>query len=759
MATQKFTLKQTAQEVQDALDNVYGLDEFANQLGNKRQDGKWITEYKTINEDALSSMGSGVHFSIYNITNESGKQYSTAKASTYGTASTFSGWMGYIGKPSKISWVKVPGMLAASTNPDAGDAPNKVRITIYRVPKWEEVEGVWDKRIPAEEWNKYQLLREEHELSQPLTHSWEWQIIQLNTPFVNTNDDMLMLCYEYNAICSACILVINEAEGSDPETNKSSYPCGYNPFTYYTTAQKTVGGFSDYLSALYTSVADVNTTSLYVVPVMVGYLDSTSTFYDVNTKEGGNFFNKVSEVLANKNIQGTVDAEIMLPESYDLVVGDKFQLFFRSIIKCYGDYQRFGINCICSKGTFYPDYFEYTPTADDSASYTLTIVLRDLTGKYLTQKQTKLNIHKVPTFGSATTKNLCVFGDSLTSSGTWAAEGIRRLVGTSDSGFSGPASLKIPNLTINTYGHKTNTINTQVIKHEGYGGWTWKSFITDYGSTDSTTNGLIVTLNTNHSYEIDTVQKSIWTDNNGLKWELEDLPADNKIKFNRGAGNNQAASTITLPTSMTCTSPSLSITIISSEWESGNPFWNENTNKVDFKNWATEVGCPAIDIAACLLTWNAGGASGNESGYSYQSSITAHINDAKTLLTQFHTDYPNAKIICMGIQIPSLTGGSGANYGSNGSYADMWGTAFYAWDYNKALEELCLSDDYKDFCYYVDTKGQFDTIHNMPSKTEKVNTRSDITYTLGTNGVHPATEGYYQIGDAFFRKLVAVLNN
>jgi hypothetical protein len=42
----------------------------------------------------------------------------------------------------------------------------------------------------------------------------------------------------------------------------------------------------------------------------------------------------------------------------------------------------------------------------------------------------------------------------------------------SDSGFSGPASLKVPNLTINTYGSKTNTINTQVIKHEGYGGWT-----------------------------------------------------------------------------------------------------------------------------------------------------------------------------------------------------------------------------------------------------------------------------------------------
>ena len=284
---------------------------------------------------------------------------------------------------------------------------------------------------------------------------------------------MLMLCYEYNAICSACILQVKDAQGSDPETNKSSYPCGYNPYTYYTTSQKTVGSFSTSLSPLYSSLSDVNTTFLYVVPIVVGYLDETSTFYDINTKEGGNFFNKVSEVLENKNIQGNTEAEIMLPESYDLVVGDKFQLFFRSVIKCYGDYQRFGINCICSKGTFYPDYFEYTPEeGDDASSYTLTIVLRDFSGKYIVQKQTKLNIHKVPTFDSATTKNLCVFGDSLTSSGTWAAEGIRRLVGTSDSGFSGPASLKIPNLTINTYGSKTNTINTQVIKHEGYGGWT-----------------------------------------------------------------------------------------------------------------------------------------------------------------------------------------------------------------------------------------------------------------------------------------------
>ena len=83
----------------------------------------------------MSSMKPGATFTVYNITNESGKPYSSAQISTYGATSTFSGWMGYIGKPTRISWVKVPGMLATSTNPDAGDAPTKIRITIYRVPR------------------------------------------------------------------------------------------------------------------------------------------------------------------------------------------------------------------------------------------------------------------------------------------------------------------------------------------------------------------------------------------------------------------------------------------------------------------------------------------------------------------------------------------------------------------------------------------------------------------------------------------------
>ena len=134
------------------------------------------------------------------------------------------------------------------------------------------------------------------------------------------------------------------------------------------------------------------------------------------------------------------------------------------------------------------------------------------------------------------------------------------------------------------------------------------------------------------------------------------------------------------------------------------------------------------------------------------------MTNAATLLRKIHSDFPNAKIICLGIQISSLNGGTGANYGATGTYSDMYATAFYAFDYNKALEELVTNEEFSEYCYYVDTKGQFDTEYNMPSKEIDVNDRNgSYSEVVGTNGVHPSTAGYHQIGDAFYRALHRVI--
>ena len=745
--------------------SINSLNDFASQLSSANE--KFIIDYQTVSDGAIKSSG---RVPILNNTEDNILE---GYIRTYGTTSIFSGWAAYIGKPTEIDTVMVPGKLAASENEKKGEDPTAIRITIREVPNfenfgenWNDMTG-WDSKYGPAKWpllfdKTYKL----SELGTKLTDEWEWVKVKLGTKVSNPEKKMLWLSYSYDAICSAMFLEVTSLKSSDnssggAEANKSKYPMGYNLTSAYSTATGTANGSPSECQTKLTTDADtyMNTKSFNILPIIIGHTEISEVSYDIDTSANGKFTTLVKRSIdsLNSEVETVPEAEIRLAKSYDLVVGDTFQLFFRSVIKCYGDYHRFGINCVCPKGDFYPDYYEYTPTAEDDSSYTLKITLRDFNGKVLSEQTTVLHIHKVPTFDVATTKNMLVFGDSLTGSGTWAAEGLRRIVGTSDSGFSGPNSLKLPNLTINTYGRNTNTVNTFKIKHEGYGGWTWQSFIDNSRQNSSTINGLTVTTTEAHNYEIDTVQKSIWTDNNGLKWELEDLPSNNKIKFNRGSGNNGASSSITIPTSMTCSSPSLSINVASAEWEPGNPFYNPETEKIDFKYWAEDNSCPSIDIAACLLTWNGGGGNSNNSGFTYNSAIAEHIKDAKVLLDQFHSDYPDAKIILMGIQISSLTGGTGTNYHATGGYADMRGTAFYAWDYNKALEELCLSSPYNEFCYYVDTKGQFDTIHNMPSVETKVNTRSTKTYLKGTNGVHPSTEGYYQIGDAYIKKMIAIL--
>ena len=350
----------------------------------------------------------------------------------------------------------------------------------------------------------------------------------------------------------------------------------------------------------------------------------------------------------------TPDGEVRLASTYYLTVGDTFQLFYEGVIRSF-DALGCGINVLCEKGDAYPRYWQFTRT--DGTVYS--------TGK------TTVVVEAPPSYDADVTYNLLCFGDSLTANGTWAAEGIRRLVGSATTGYSGPDSLRIPHLNLSSYGSKTATVNTETVFHEGYGGWTWQSFL-------------------------------------------------NKTEKN--------------------------------------PFYNAQSGKIDFRNHAAAYGVESADIVAVLLTWNNGGGS-SDGSFDYDSKIYRHMEAAKRLLRQIHSDFPDAQLIVMGIPVSSLNGGTGAAYHAKGGYSDLWGTAFYAFDYNLALETLLSDPEFAAHCTYVDVKGQFDSRYNMPQKTVPVNTRNNtITEVRGTDALHPNTSGYYQIGDAFYRAMVHVLN-
>lgn len=184
------------------------------------------------------------------------------------------------------------------------------------------------------------------------------------------------------------------------------------------------------------------------------------------------------------------------------------------------------------------------------------------------------------------------------------------------------------------------------------------------------------------------------------------------------------------------------------------PFYDTELGEINFTSYCERNGFEDIDVVNILLTWN------GQSAYKTNYSLTSdHFKNAQILIDQIHKEYPNAIIRCMGIQMPSQNGGTGYNYGASGSYSDAYSILVTALYYNKTLEEMCKLDKYKDFVKYVDVAAQFDTDYNMPSKNKPVNTRNPLTETFGTNGVHPSTNGYYQIGDAAYRSMIHDINN
>ena len=83
--------------------------------------------------------------------------------------------------------------------------------------------------------------------------------------------------------------------------------------------------------------------------------------------------------------------KIYLSKTYYLVVGDCFELFYRSIIKTFkpNDYY---IKATCEKGYTYQRYYTYTPKENEVGNYELTIGLYNEDGEVIEEAKTFIRI-------------------------------------------------------------------------------------------------------------------------------------------------------------------------------------------------------------------------------------------------------------------------------------------------------------------------------------------------------------------------------
>ena len=420
---------------------------------------------------------------------------------------------------------------------------------------------------------------------------------------------------------------------------------------------------------------------------------------------------------------------VVLPDHYDLVVGDTFQLFYRGIIEAVNPYC-YDILALCEKGSNFPRYYEYTP--EEPGEHVLTISVYGNDKTLLASGQTVLKVHAVQKSPEKPVNILCV-GASTTAHGIWVEEVNRRLTDTE-------GAPKGDGLTGFRF---VGTCRKEKVGFEAYGGWSWKSYIT-YGDW---VYAPVWICCKHHKTAAD--QHSLWKDETGAVWILETIEKD-RLKFKRHLQHVVKPEKGHVICHMEHAVNKEPIIVEASEYEAPNPFWNEETNAVDFVHYCQKHAFEKIDAVYIFLTYN-----GQRPD---RPPVEEHCRNLKAYAKEFvdilHHQFPGAKVKIMGPAFPSVNGGTGANYGAKLPYCDKYDQIRLGLSFNRIFEEWSLQPEYREFVEFINISGQFDCEYNMPSAPKPVNTRSKVTELVGTNGLHPLPEGYLQVADAVYRNVI-----
>ena len=430
--------------------------------------------------------------------------------------------------------------------------------------------------------------------------------------------------------------------------------------------------------------------------------------------------------------------DLFLPNKFYAVKNDTLQIFIKSIVKAKDPYI-FDVIGRCQVGNMYPRYYVlHKTTANNNIGKTFDIefVVRNNNLNDIIRKTSQLQVVDFPQSPSLNKNVLCV-GASATAGGQWVFELNRRLTGVDGDGTAlNPTGLGLTNISF--VGRKTGV--SKAIKLEATGGWAVSTYAGKGRQAFRFFVNNVSEINVEDVYRYGTTNFTIA-----------------EINVTEGVGNISCLYSGTVPTLPTSGvlekvtgSGDAQIEYQSYESEYYNPFYNNETNKLDFTTYANSYCDGSIDY----FVWHCGV---NGIFGSNDAGVESEINSFKTILRAFHEEFPSSKVIISSIPIGSPTGGFGANYGTSLT-SNYYTFLKQAMNYARALIELCADEEFSSYTYYCPVMEEFDCENSYPASETNVNNRVDVKEKLGTNGVHPTDAGYKLVADAMYRTMCYVLS-
>lgn len=423
------------------------------------------------------------------------------------------------------------------------------------------------------------------------------------------------------------------------------------------------------------------------------------------------------------------------------VVGDTLQIFKKSIVDSLGIPYIMKIES--AKGRAYPRYWEYTPNAADVGSSEIKFSLLNVDGSVIDERIVSL----ITVNASNTSKNVLNIGDSTMANGEIPIELSRRIKGTNGVATT-PIALALSN--INVVGRIKNKDRT--VGWEGTGGWTYTNYTSQcsravrfqVANAQSITVKDLIRIDATNSYgyyqfEVTEVNVTNGTGNIRAVFSYTTPYSSNFLNEVSASGNLANANNSVVGSYLSFTE------------EFYQPFWNSTSNQFDIKTYVNDYCGNKVDYIFILLGIN------SLYGTKPFTSVDSVLDSCKNLLRKIHADLPNTKILLSTNNLVSQNGGLGFNYNAQtyfGQY-DVTVINHLIFDMNKAYYTLETDAEFMQYVKVINTHAQFDADNAFPTTSKNVNTRSGETESVGTNGVHPTNNGYWQIADAEFRALLA----